>query len=324
MDDEALGVLARAVLADLDRIHGADGRLIALARVIAHARDAGRDEALGRLEQAVTWTDPAAESARADEELRLRERGIHQPPVKRPRPPAHSLGEVLQRAAAVNAGAMRLVDQAPGPVTRYARAMLVASLPAQFAAQCGERVEFSRWMYWIGELCFGLSGATPPGMEPDESIFNVMGLLATIGGLTGSKGDEYDPEMMIAIGRRTAASFGSIARAAARMEGRADCDQTFWIDDAITGSIRGLEPYEARLCAAQIAVHVGAAQLATPRADDVATHRAHVAKCAEEAATRDPKAPKTFAKDSIAERSMRSAQLWANARAKRRVTSRAR
>lgn len=304
MNDEALGLLAKALLADLANIHGPEGRVIAVARVIAHARDCGRDDAMNSTEHAVKWADPKVEIARAAELAKLREQGADVPEAARPRAPR--LEEVVQHAAAGNAMARRLIDTAPGPVTRYARAMLLASLPAQFAAQCGERVEYNRVMYWISQACAGLQASMPEGMTPRESIFDVLCLLALIGSMMDTDSDEYDPEMMIAIARRTAANLGSIARAAARLEGRAECDQIFWIDDTIASSVRGLEPYEARICAAQIAAHVGAHSLAVVSAEDLAKHRAHIASC-------NPKAsgPKPPPRDSIAERSARTSTIRA-------------
>lgn len=302
MNDEALGRLAKALLADLDGIHGVEGKVIAVARVIAHARECGREEALSASENTVAWKDPVTQIERGKELADLQEKGVEVP--KRERPRAPSLDDVVRCATAANAASMRLIEQAPGPTTRYARALLLAALPAQFAAQCGERTEFARVMYWLADACFGLHNSAPEGMSPSESIFDVIGGLALIGAMTDPRCTEYDPEMMIAIARRTVSNLASIARAAARMEGRAECDQIFWIGDSITSSARGLEPHQARLCAAQLAAHVGATRIATVRPDDIAKHRAHIAKLKLERGDGN-----AYPKNSIAERSVRSGNL---------------
>ncbi len=298
MNDEQLGRLSRALLNDLDQLRNDDGRLVATARVLAHVRECGRIEATLASEDAVPWMDPR-ERTRTLREQPNASAQRSSPPL---RPPAPSMESLVERASASHAMARRLLDNAPGPITRYARALALAAAPAQLAIQWGERVEFAKVMDWVANACLSLRLVTPLGLDESESVFAKIGALATLGAVTDPDTEHYDPEMLIGFGRRTIADLGSISRAAAAAEGRAECDQIFWLDDGVMTSVRGIAPHEARLCVSQIATHLNVVGH-PPREEDLAKHREHIA-----ALNSRPAAPRPIDLngDGLAARSYRS------------------
>lgn len=270
MNDDEVGRLASALLKDLSG-HSTDaGKVIAVARVLSHVRDAGRVDATLAHEDAVPWLDPA----------QTREPGPRDAPTQ---------AELDVRARASGAMAQRLIDHAPGPITRYARALALAAVPAQLAMQWGERREFARVMRWVADASIALSTACPDGMRAGESPWAFVGACAMVGAVTDPTEPAYDPEMLIGLARRTVANLGSIARAAAAAEGRAECDAVFLLDDEHSSSVQGLEPYAARLCVAQLASFLGVPGF--PVLDpDIVAQRAHIAKARPQASA-DPNAP---------------------------------
>lgn len=255
MNDDALGRLGRALLDDLERTQTDEGRLLAVTRVLAHVHGAGARDAVEAREASVSWPCLA--------------KGFGEGP-----PP--SAAEVEARASAACGVSQRLLDTAPGPITRYARSLALIAGQAQFAIQWGEIAEMRRVMAWLAGFAFSMRTVPVPGLEVGELPWGVVGALATMGAVGPPPGFEpqpqpdaneppsdrppsivrhewYDPEMCTGFARRTCANFAAIARAAARAEGKPECDQRFWLEDAVGESMRGLPPYQARLCVSQIA-----------------------------------------------------------------------
>ncbi len=246
MTDDDFGRLARAVLKDLELNTTDEGRFLTLVRALWHIEDVTRREALEgvtpsshKLVHAPGWAECVA-LAKGQALAPGEDPG---PDVSDVVPTPDELGQIREMA---DRDIAHLLATAPGPLTTCFRRLAAVTASAHLACQWGciaAAVPMMRWcagaMSMLHDRC-----APPPKVPPPEvQTMVVLALVASVAT------ERRFATLATTLTRRLTADLGALARAAARLEGAAECDPHFDGDENVIDSVRGLKPAAAEAAA---------------------------------------------------------------------------
>ena len=246
MGDDDLGRFAKALLADLDAVTTYEARILTLGRALRHL-EAGGAAAPWR---ATTFGDlPGFDDLAAELRRPAAAEGADAAADPAPRAPpdakewahfgpatAPGWSELARRDVA------DLIAASPGPVTAFCRRLASVAASAHAACQRGAPAKAAPMLLVLGAV---LDLQRPPrDASRRVDALDLCTLFCHTGGVAAQRGMVL---LATALARRAAADLGAIARAAASLEGRPECDPPD--EDIGHDSIRGVGPESARASA---------------------------------------------------------------------------
>ncbi|MDB4931585.1 MAG: hypothetical protein JWM10_4069 [Myxococcaceae bacterium] len=258
MNDEEIGQFAKELLGELETRTTYEGRLLTLARCLRQMESIGQAQAtaVGTIGDLPGYAAIVAELQAYD--------AVERPSAASHGSAASASSAILDPDWAPHWTALArgdigvLIDSAPGPLTAHCRRLAALGAQAHLACQWGQLAEGAPMLWCLGGLLDRLRVLGVGEHDADDplaslAIFCRMGAVAA---------ERSIPLTATALARRAAGDLGAVARAAARLEGKADLDPNF---EALPGdSIRGLDPARAAQCALLVQKALGrVAQKAT-------------------------------------------------------------
>lgn len=251
MNDEEVGQFAKALLGELEMRTTYEGRLLTLARGLRHLESIGQTQATS----AGTIGDLPGYAAIVAE---LQANNASD------RPPVPSHGDVASASSAIldpdwaphwtalaRGDIGVLIDSAPGPLTAHCRRLAALGAQAHLACQWGQLAEGAPMLWCLGGLLDRLRTLG----DGEGDVNDPLASLTIVCRVGATAAERSIPLTATALARRAAADLGAIARAAARLEGKADLDRDF---EALPGdSVRGLDPERAARCVLAIQKSLG-------------------------------------------------------------------